>query len=201
MSIHSDKNPNPQGKGLVTLLADWEASQPVAFRMREPAELLLDWFVSALVLSSEFKFRPAINQSYYLYARKGSWQLSLVAPHEWVSRDVGDCLGLCRLQQDMTWSIEAVEDLNKNPRLRAALTAVVEGFMQTLDSDDALSEKLPAYRRDLPYYQRMLATGLGKSLRVSVNRADLLSGSSRELLLEAGDVFHQGLLAKVDKPG
>lgn len=195
MSLHSEKKPNPQGKGLVPVLADWESSRPIAVQPREPAELVFDWFVSALVLSSAFRFKPALGQDYYLYARAGRWQLSLVAPQEWGDKEVGDCLGKCRLARDMTWSMEAAEDLEQKPELRAALHEVIESFTRGLDSDAALDETLPGYRRELPYYQRLLATGLGTSLRRSVDNPELLDGSTRDLLLQAGEGLQGRLLA------
>lgn len=180
------KNPNPQGKGLVPVLADWQGSRPACARAKNPAELLFDWFASALVLSADFRFKPAQGQTYFLYAREGSWKLSLVGPKEWGDGEMGDCLGVCELRADMTWAISPDEELAHKPRLQKMLAELAADFMQDLENDDAVSEHLPGYRRDLPYYQRMLATGLGASLRDSARAGGSLQRPLRALLEESG---------------
>ncbi|MDP5054201.1 MAG: DUF2452 domain-containing protein [Congregibacter sp.] len=149
MSRNPHKNPNPQGKGLVPVLAHWGETRPAAVNAKAPAELLFDWFASVLVLSAKFQFKPALGQTYYLYARNGNWQLSLVGPGEWGTREVGDCLGICELRSDMTWSITPDAGMAKKPDLQSALARVVDAFMTSLESDDALAEHLPGYRREL----------------------------------------------------
>lgn len=186
MSRNPHKNPNPQGKGLVSVLAHWQDTRPAQVQAKAPAELLFDWFASALVLSARFSFKPARGQRYYLYTDQGDWQLSLVGPDEWGDRSIGECLGVCELREDMTWSITADAGLANKPALQAALAGLVESFTRALDSDDTLVEHLPGYRRELPYYQRMLATGLGSSLRQSALLGDSLDQPLRSLLAEAG---------------
>lgn len=183
MNWTSRKNPNPQGKGLVALAVDWEATRPRAATQKQPAELVFDWFVSALVLSSRFSMRPALGQDYYLYARGENWQLSLVGPGEWGENFSGECLGRCCLREDMTWELTPADDLAERPDLLAALARLAQGFMESLDSEESLEAQLPAYRRDLPYYQRMLATGLGASLRDSAGAS--LEAPTQKLLAEA----------------
>jgi hypothetical protein len=186
MARNPYKNPNPQGKGLVAVLADWQATRPQEPHEKAPAVLLRDWFTSALVLSASFRFRPAVGQAYYLYSRGGDWRLSLIAPGEWGGRDAGACLGRCELRADMTWSLEPADDLDRQPELLAELEQLIEGFTQQLGDEGALAEHLPGYRRDLPYHQRMLATALGASLRASADRADWLEAPARTLLGAAG---------------
>ncbi|MEM9759983.1 MAG: hypothetical protein AAF933_12155, partial [Pseudomonadota bacterium] len=50
----------------------------------------------------------------------------------------------------------------------------------------SLAEQVPGYRRDLPYQQRMLATALGTSLRLSVDDIARLDQPARLLLKAAG---------------
>lgn len=176
------------------MLTHWGDTRPQAVHAKAPAELLFDWFASVLVLSAQFRFKPALGQVYYLYARDGSWQLSLVGPREWGEKDMGDCLGTCELRADMTWSITPDPDMADNARLQNALGALVDAFMGSLESDDSLEEHLPGYRRELPYYQRMLATGLGASLRGSATAADTLQSPLRVLLERAGSELPQRLL-------
>lgn len=180
--MHSDKNPNPQGKGLVPVLDDWQASRPTQLAPKPIGQWLLDWFASVVVLSSTFSFKPAVGQRYFLYWWRESWKLSLVSPEEWGSRPVGDCLGECRMNPDMTWTIQAAEGLDAKPELLQALQGMVEGFLCELEDDAALEERLPGYRRDLPYYQRMLATALGKSLRASAENQAMLVAPAAQLL-------------------
>lgn len=194
MSRNPHKNPNPQGKGLVPVLAHWSETRPSTVNAKAPAELLFDWFASVLVLSAKFQFKPALGTVYYLYARSGDWQLSLVGPGEWGEREMGDCLGTCELRQDMTWSIAPDEGIAEKPQLQKSLTELVDAFMASLQSDDALEDHLPGYRRELPYYQRMLATGLGASLRGSATATDSLQAPLRVLLENAGAELPQRLL-------
>ncbi|WP_439106403.1 DUF2452 domain-containing protein [Congregibacter sp.] len=194
MSRNPHKNPNPQGKGVVPVLAHWGETRPAYAGAKAPAELLFDWFASVLVLSAKFQFKPALGQIYYLYAREGNWQLSLVGPSEWGDREVGDCLGTCELRPDMTWAITPDEAMAENPRLQNALSTLIDAFMTGFDSDDALADHLPGYRRELPYYQRMLATGLGASLRGSASAANTLQSPLKLMLEEAGSDFSRRLL-------
>ena len=194
MSRNPHKNPNPQGKGLVPVLADWQATRPAAVSKKPPQALLLDWFASALVLSARFSFRPAVGQSYFLYSRSGEWQLSLVAPGEWGARSPGACLGRCEMRRDMTWALEPDPRLEENPQLQEELAALIEGFTDSLADDASLDDQLPAYRRDLPYYQRMLATALGTSLRASLDGELRLDAPARMLLDAAGEGLRGRLL-------
>lgn len=182
MTRNPHKNPNPQGKGLVAILADWQDTRPRQLQDKAPAVLLRDWFTSALVLSASFRFRPAVGQAYYLYSRCGEWRLSLIGPDEWGRREAGACLGRCELRPDMTWSLEPASDLDTQPELLAELEQLVESFTEQLGDEHALADRLPGYRRDLPYHQRMLATALGASLRDSARRADWLEAPVRDLL-------------------
>lgn len=199
MTRNPHKNPNPQGKGLVAVLADWQETRPQDLIDKSPSVLLRDWFTSALVLSASFRFRPAVGQTYFLYSRKGDWHLSLVGPQEWGGRDAGSCLGSCELRPDMTWSLVPSADLDTQPELLAELQRLIEGFTEQLGDDASLADQLPGYRRDLPYHQRMLATALGASLRASVDRSDRLLAPVRELLGAAGG--QSGLRHLVDLSG
>ncbi|MEM9397313.1 MAG: hypothetical protein AAF991_07520 [Pseudomonadota bacterium] len=167
MSFQPKKNPNPQGKGLVPVLADWASTRPMEFRARSSADLLFDWFVSTLVLSADFSFKPVVGQQYYLYLGGEVWSLSLIAPHEWHRLRSPKCLARCELLPDMTWAMRPLEGLEPDQELLGSLRARLEAFLTELDSDQPLEQALPGYRRDIPYYARMLATALGTSLRAS----------------------------------
>ncbi|MFT7289494.1 MAG: hypothetical protein ACI87W_003629 [Halieaceae bacterium] len=195
MSRNPHKNPNPQGKGLVRVLSDWQDTRPACVVRKEPAELLFDWFVSALVLSARFQFKPVVGQRYYLYSHSDEWRLSLVGPQEWGRQSMGVCLGCCELREDMTWSMQAVDGLAESPALQAALAGLAESFVGQLDSDAPLEGLLPGFRRDLPYYQCMLATGLGVSLRQSLGEGKALQEPVRCMLSELSESLPKRLLS------
>lgn len=187
MTKQSEKNPNPQGKGVVAILSHWQASRPSDVRAKAADELLLDLFTSTLVLSAEFGFRPVLGQRYYLYLRGGDWRLSLIGPGEWGDRSAGRCLGECQLRTDMTWSVDAQEALACDFELRATVAELLEDFMRRLDNDAAFAEQFPGYRSDLPYYRRLYATGLTASLRRSLNLSDSDNDSARVMLLAGAE--------------
>ena len=176
------KNPNPQGKGMVPVLTHWHALQPRGAAAKGPTEIILDLFASTLVLSARCNLRPVAGQRYYLYGAEDGWHLSLVSPGEWGDRAPGDCLGPCWLRVDMTWALDAEEALQQNPALRDRIAALVQDFLERLDVEGPLAERLPGYRRDLPYYRRLLAAGLGASLRQSLDAAGAGSAEARETL-------------------
>ncbi|KGE04964.1 DUF2452 domain-containing protein [Pseudohaliea rubra] len=176
------KNPNPQGKGLVPVLAHWHALRPRGAAAKGPTEIILDLFASTLVLSARCDLRPVPGQRYYLYGADNGWRLSLVSPEEWGERAPGDCLGPCWLREDMTWALQAEEALAANPGLCARVAALVQDFLERLDVAGPLAEQLPGYRRDLPYYRRLLAAGLGASLRQSLAAAGAGHADARETL-------------------
>ena len=100
------KNPNPQGKGMVPVLRDWATMQPSVVAPKSPAAFLRDYCISSLVLAADFRFKPVVGNTYFLYARERDWNLSLIAPDEWGQRRPGECLGECHLRADMTWEID-----------------------------------------------------------------------------------------------
>ena len=74
------KRPNPQGKGLVPVLRDWQLLSPVVQEAKSAPEFLRDYCLSLLVLASDFPFRPVIGRHYYLYFAAAQWKLSMIAP-------------------------------------------------------------------------------------------------------------------------
>lgn len=158
-------NPNPQGKGLVPVLGDWRAARPVGSTRKTAAQFLRDYCISSLVLAARFKFRPVVGQTYFLYAGDTHWTLSLIGPGEWHERPPGRFLAPCRLRPDMTWELDSgrLQDASAI----ASFQRFVEGFVTALQGQDSIAGELPYYVDHLPYYQRMLATGLARSLASS----------------------------------
>ena len=58
---------NPQGKGLVPVLAALDALRPWQPGQKSGQMILRDFCLSALVLSARFDFRVVPNKTYYLY--------------------------------------------------------------------------------------------------------------------------------------
>ena len=161
--------PNPQGKGLVGVLEDWQQSQPTGVIAKRPARLLADYFTALLVLSSTFSFRPARGKTYYLYFIGNDWNLSLIAPEEWnSSRRREAFVGACELHDDATWSISPSENLGRPGPVADALADASRGFVQRLGSGNDLEASLPVYEARLPYHQRLFAAALGRSILGSV---------------------------------
>lgn len=184
-------NPNPQGKGLVPMLDAWQSLRPVAVAPKSAPTLLADYLVSLLVLSAEFSFKPIPGKPYYLYWRQDSWQLSLISPVEWGPRYSGECLGECQLQFDMTWRLTSPQVPSFSTELQRAIKDFTALFGEQLSSTKALEDTLPFYVRQLPFYRRLLATGLSASLQHSMRASGQLGHSGQNWLQRASGELPQ----------
>ncbi len=158
------KNPNPQGKGMVPILRDWGTLQPVVLGPKSPAEFLRDYCVSSLILAAHFRFKPVVGRDYFLYASEHGWSLSLIAPHEWGQRRSGQFVASCRLRSDMTWDLDTSQ-MDEHSQAVTMAQTFIYGFFDTLAAQGSISRHLPFYVAHLPYYQRLLATALASSLQ------------------------------------
>ena len=189
-AANPEKNPNPQGKGVVPVLRDWQALRPAVSAPRGATAFLRDYCLSSLVLAAEFHFKPIVGRAYYLYAQGAAWRLSMVAPQEWGGEGIGVYFARCTLREDMTWTVEPDERLAADsPAVQNAI-AFVEGFADTLEHSDDIADGLPVYVRELPYYRRMLASALAASLKHSAPADEqglrrLLASGDREWALPA----------------
>jgi hypothetical protein len=168
----TQKNPNPQGKGTVTVLQDWGALRPRFAEKKSANNILTDYCLSALVLAAKFQFRPVPGKLYYLYNDEQKWSLSLIGPHEWGDTTLGEFVASCRLETDMTWQLAFCQLRADSPAL-GRLEGFVEDFTNTLAHQTSVIEELPFYVSNLPYYQRMLATGLAVSLQHSIKQTGI----------------------------
>lgn len=180
------KNPNPQGKGVVPVLRDWQSFTPMALAPKTAANFLRDYCVSSLVLAADFRFKPVVGKTYYLYATSDGWSLTLIAPQEWGERKAGKFLASCQLRADMTWEMDAA-DLADQPEALAQARQFIEGFVDALSEQETIEEHLPYYVQEMPYYRRMLATALSASLKHTLppsgdNMKALLGQDTRKLL-------------------
>lgn len=190
-----DPPANPDGKGVSGVMLDWHRSTPRGVVAKPPRQLLSELFTSLLVLSATFKSRPSVGAPRYLYWIDGDWSLSLIAPEEWSSERRAGFAGTCVLQPDMTWTIAPSQRLAEDNPVSDAVRRFYEGFVAMLDSDLTLEEILPAHSNAVPYFRRLHAGALTRSLRASLQLAghastgarewrDLLPGVQNELLLQ-----------------
>ena len=173
-------NGNPEGKGANGFLLDWYQSEPWGVVAKPRRQLLAEFFTSMLVLSAEFKFRPAVGVSNYLYWINGEWSLSLIAPHEWSYERRAGFAGTCVLQRDMTWTIVPSDLLVEDNSVSDAIGRFYDAFAEMLDTDLTLEEILPFYVGRLPYYQRLYASALSRSMRAAVTLGDQAANSCRQ---------------------
>lgn len=187
--------PNPQGKGLVPVLDQLSNARLVHAQPKDPAECLLDYLISALVLSAEFRFKPVAGKTYYLYFCSG-WQLSLVSPEQWRGQGQGQSasqsarvfIGCCQLRPDFTWQLDDIQSLDEYPEVVSALHDFETSFKDQLSAEDSVSEGLPFHRSTLPFWQRIHAHALAKSLKSSMIGAGVAEWTGQQMLSNAGSV-------------
>lgn len=180
---------NPEGKGLNGFLLDWYRTEPRGVVIKPRRQVLAEFFTSMLVLSASFKYKPAVGVDNYLYCIDGQWLLSLIAPGQWSARHQAGFAGTCVLHADMTWTIEPSDIVGKDNAVTDAIARFYDAFADTLDADLTLEEILPFYVRRMPYWQRLHASALSRSLRGTVilaGQRDLRCRDWQALLPEFG---------------
>ncbi len=169
------KNPNPQGKGLVPVLAILEESRAPAV-MAQPKQIQqisLELFTSLFVLESEFKFKPVPGSTYWLYQKEGRFWLSPIGPDEWHDDVYGRFIGECQLHADMTWTLQMCEEASSDPQLMAFLEERWDAFDRAMEEAETVEEALPRYQQKMPFYQRVYAFALAHSLRASMQKSGI----------------------------
>ena len=179
-AIARKQDANPEGKGLNGFLLDWHQSEPRGVVAKPRRQLLAEFFTSMLILSAQFKYKPAIGTVNHLYWINGEWSLSLIAPHQWSGERCAGYAGSCVLQRDMTWTIIPSEVLAENEPVADAIGRFYDAFAEMLDTDLTLEEILPFYAGKLRYYQRLYASALSRSMRAAVILGDQTSTRCRE---------------------
>ena len=175
-----DTDGNPDGKGAHGFLDDWRVTRPRGVVAKPQRQVLAELFTSMLVLSSSFKYRPVPGCSNYLYWIDGQWSLSLIAPQEWSYERRDGFAGTCTLQHDMTWTILPSDRLVKDSPVSGAIRRFFAAFAGMLDTDLALEEILPFCVGRLPYYQRLYASALSRSVSAGVTLGNQASISCRQ---------------------
>jgi len=163
---------NPEGKGANGFMLDWYQSEPRGVVTKPQRQVLAEFFTSMLVLSATFKYKPAVGTANYLYWVDDEWSLSLIAPDEWSTERRAGFAGRCVLQHDMTWTITPSDRLAEDNPVSDAIGRFYDGFAETLDTDLTLEEILPFYVSGMPYYQRLYASALSRSIRAAVTLGD-----------------------------
>ena len=171
---------NPEGKGLNEFLSDRNRSEPHGVVAKPKRRLLREFFTSMLVLSAGFKFRPVTGKTYYLYCLDHEWSLSLVGPDEWSYEKRSNYGATCVLQTDMTWKIDPSSRLSENSHASEAIRQYYDAFLGMLDTNSALEKILPFHLGKLPYYQRLYASALSRSLYISLLLGDQTAISGRQ---------------------
>lgn len=159
--------PNPQGKGQVAVLNDWQQQRPQQIVAKDEQQLLVDFFTSMLVLCADFQFKPVVGNRYFLYYKAGRWQLSLIEPQRWDAEKSGEYFASCQLHPDMTWSVNPATTAMQSEILQTAVQQFARHTYQHIQQHAGSHDLLPVYARQLPYYRRLAASALARSLQLS----------------------------------
>lgn len=163
------KNPNPQGKGLVPVLQGLQQHWArVQVAPKQLDQVSLELFTSLFVLQSEFRFNPVPDQDYYLYQVEAGYRLLMVGPDEWTRAYPGRYIGRCTLLVDRTWTLDLDAAVAADEVFMAGIEARRHALQERLETAETLEDALPTFEAELGYYGKALSFILGKSLRVSM---------------------------------
>ncbi|MEZ5534963.1 MAG: DUF2452 domain-containing protein [Thiolinea sp.] len=193
MSISSttDKTPNPQGKGVVPVLAVLSEATSRRVVLPKPVEQIAgELFTSMFVLESSFRFKPVPGRSYWLYRDKqGCFKLSLLAPEQWSATIFGQVIGHCVLQDDLTWTLELSAEAAADQGFVDYIAERRQQFGRELHEAQHVDDLLPVFKQSLPFYQRVFASAMAGSLSRSMQLSGIagLSYEQARGLLGTGD--------------
>jgi len=163
------RNPNPQGKGLVPVLQGLHQHWArIDVAPKQLDQISLELFTSLFVLQSEFRFNPVPGQDYYMYQSEQGFRLLLVGPDEWTGARPGRYIGHCLLLPDRTWSLALDAAVAADDVFMAVIEQRRQALQQRLEAAETLEDALPTFEAELGYYGKALSFILGKSLRVSM---------------------------------
>lgn len=168
------KNPNPQGKGLSPVLDGLAQSRPgIVVPPKQIDQISSELFTSLFVLKSEFHFRPVVGKSYWLYRMDGRFKLLMLPPDQWSAGHPGQYIGKCVLQEDITWTLELSEESASDESLLQYIEEERTRLESSLQEAETVEDAMPEYIDSMPFYCRLLAYGLGGSLRSSLRAAGI----------------------------
>ncbi len=168
------KPANPQGKGLVSVL---DSLQQAKQRLNAPAKTIEqisgELFTSLFVLNAQIRFKPVIQQTYWLYCKNRRYQLSLIAPQQWSTAQSGRFIGACELQSDLTWTLALSEDCAADAEFLREIAERRLRLQQQLQQAAKIEDVLPVYVPGLPFHARVLAAALACSLQQSMHKGGI----------------------------
>jgi hypothetical protein len=170
------KNPNPQGKGLVPVLAALaNASAGIRVLPKHVEQVSTELFTALFILESQFSFKPVRGREYWLYRYGERFKLSLVTPEQWSVGTFDQVIGCCELHDDLTWTLTLSDDAAQDTAFIAFIAERRERFQQMLHDSESLAAALPVYQQGLPFYQRVFASALASSLGKSMQLTGIAS--------------------------
>jgi hypothetical protein len=170
----SEKNPNPQGKGLSPVLEGLARSRAgVPLPPKQIDQISSELFTSLFVLKSGFRFRPVVGKSYWLYRIDDRFKLLMLPPEQWSAGHPGQFIGECVLQEDITWTLTLDPEAARDETLLRLIEEERRRLEDSLQQADSVGDAMPVYVQSMPFYCRLLAYGLGSSLRGSMQAAGI----------------------------
>ncbi|MEL6868328.1 MAG: hypothetical protein AAFO81_00880 [Pseudomonadota bacterium] len=185
------------GQGTIGFLMDWYASMPRGVVSKPQPQVLAEFFTSMLILSAEFKYKPAIGANNYLYFIDERWELSLIPPEQWTQQRQDGYAGLCRLLTDRTWTIVPSGQLTEDTPVADAVRRFYDGFRLAMDTDGTLEDVLPFFAGKFSYYRRLNANALSRSIRAATTLSGDRNKPVREWALQLPSA-RQLLLSNTD---
>lgn len=167
---------NPQGKGEHLLSTLWFSV--VILQDKSDPQIINDYVLAMLVLSAKFSFKPVTGSKYFLYLWKGQLRLSLIPEDKCQIEDV-ECIAFCELRADLTWQVELKKTEKLSLCAQESLQEFVNALQSRVDKASSFAELLPYYEETLPFYRRLYAAGLAKSLSLSASKSGLLNGKPK----------------------
>ncbi len=194
------KTPNPQGKGLVPVLAALTEAgglSQVPVLPKSISQIANELFTSMFVLESRFSFKPVPQRSYWLYRdpldSQGRFSLSLLSPEQWSTTVYGQVIGHCVLQADLTWTLELSDEAAADNEMMAYIAERRRRFGQELAEAEQVDDLLPVFQHNLPFYQRVFASALAGSLSRSMQQAGI-AGLSAVFEIDPGQSVICGMM-------
>ncbi|OQW72108.1 MAG: hypothetical protein BVN35_14780 [Proteobacteria bacterium ST_bin11] len=168
------KPANPQGKGLVGVLDSLQqAKKHLQVPPKHIQQISDELFTSLFVLSSEIRFKPTPNNTYYLYSKNNRYQLSLIASEQWLQKKSGRFIGTCNLQNDLTWTLALSDDCANDPNFLRQVAYQRQQLEAKMQQAEKIDDVLPVYVETLPFHARILAAALASSLKQSMQKSGI----------------------------
>ncbi len=168
------KPANPQGKATVAVLENLQQTRKhLQVSPKNIRQISSDLFTSLFVLNSQIRFKPTVKQTYWLYFKNDQYRLSLIAPEQWGPAQYGRYIGACELQTDLTWTLELTDDCINDHAFVLEIAHRRRQLEEKMQRAEKIEDILPVYVETLPYYSRVLASGLAHSLKQSMQKGGI----------------------------